>query len=64
MCSGSLTHTILPAELVALYVFRLSNPYNINSFASHFILFSLLSSLMTLGYLYLILLDTVVRIYC
>ena len=40
MCSGYLTHTISPAGLVALYVFRLSNPYNINSFASHF--FSLL----------------------
>ena len=36
MCSGYLTHTISPAGLVALYRFRLSNLYNINSLASPF----------------------------
>ena len=37
MCAGYLTHTILPAGLVALHRCRLSHLYNINSlaFSSH-----------------------------
>ena len=63
MCAGYLTHTISPAGLVALHRCRLSHLYSINSFA--FSSYSLLlSSLVTMGYLHLILLDGVVKRYC
>ena len=63
MCAGYLTHTISPAGLVALHRCRLSHLYNISSlaFSSHS---PLSSSLVTMGYLHLILLDGVVKRYC